>query len=72
MIYREIARKLAALSSHEIPRRVGGSHRKWHNLATSRTVPLPDWGSRDLKIGTVRAVVRQRGIDWVTFEGIAG
>jgi mRNA interferase HicA len=29
---------------------------------------LPDWGSRDLKLGTIRAAVRQLGIDWDAFE----
>lgn len=29
---------------------------------------LPDWGSRDLKIGTLRAAIRQLGIDWSEFQ----
>jgi hypothetical protein len=29
---------------------------------------VPDWGGRDLKLGTVRAAVRQLGIDWDEFE----
>ncbi len=28
---------------------------------------LPDWGAKDLKSGTVRAVVRQLGLDWAAF-----
>ena len=31
MNYKELAKKLRALGCHEIPRRSGGSHRKWFN-----------------------------------------
>jgi len=31
---------------------------------------LPDWGSKDLKAGTVRAAVKQLGIEWSEFEKI--
>ncbi len=56
MRYREIKRKL-----REIPRQAGGSHHKWHNPITNAITPIPDWGTKDLKIGTVRAIVRQLG-----------
>jgi predicted RNA binding protein YcfA (HicA-like mRNA interferase family) len=68
MTYREAARKLSALGCREVPRRGGGSHRKWTNPATSRSTVLPDHGGRDLKLGTVRAAVRQLGLDWAAFE----
>ena len=68
MTYREAARRLARLGCRELPRRGGGSHRKWFNPQSQRAVALPDWGSRDLKIGTVRAVVRRLTIDWKDFE----
>lgn len=68
MKYRDVARKLKALNCQELPRRGGGSHRKWHNPATGRAAVLPDWGAKDLKLGTVRAAVRQLGIDWGVFE----
>jgi mRNA interferase HicA len=68
MTYREAARKLTALGCREIPRKGGGSHRKWHNPATNRSTIVPDWGSRDLKTGTVRGAVRQLGIEWSAFE----
>jgi hypothetical protein len=29
---------------------------------------VPDWGGRDLKVGTVHAVVRQLGIEWSAFQ----
>jgi predicted RNA binding protein YcfA (HicA-like mRNA interferase family) len=68
MTYREATRKLAALGCHELPRRGGGSHRKWYNPNTRQVISLPDWGGRDLKLGTLRAAVRQLGLDWRDFE----
>jgi len=68
MKYRDVARKLKQLGCQELPRRGGGSHRKWHSPATGRATVLPDWGGKDLKLGTVRAAVRQLGIDWQTFQ----
>ncbi|MGE0534858.1 MAG: type II toxin-antitoxin system HicA family toxin [Pirellulales bacterium] len=68
MNYREVGRKLTALGCLEIPRRAGGSHRKWHNPSNTRSTVVPDWGSRDLKLGTIRAAVRQLGLDWVEFQ----
>jgi predicted RNA binding protein YcfA (HicA-like mRNA interferase family) len=57
--YREVTRKLLALGCTELPRKSGGSHRKWFNPALQKITSLPDWGSRDLKLGTVRAAVKQ-------------
>lgn len=68
MTYREAARKLSTLGCHEIARRGGGSHRKWTNPASGRSTVLPDHGGRDLKLATLRAAVRQLGLDWVAFE----
>ena len=68
MRYRDVARKLRDLGCEELPRRGGGSHRAWHNPATGRIAPVPDWGSKDLKIGTLRHIVRQLGLDWGTFK----
>ncbi len=68
MKYRDVARTLTALGCEELPRKGGGSHRKWHNSATQRTTVIPDWGGRDLKLGTVRAAVRQLGIGWREFQ----
>lgn len=68
MTYREAARKLAVLGCHELPRKGGGSHRKWLNPVAGRSTVLPDWGSRDLKTGTLRGAVRQLGLNWTDFE----
>jgi len=69
MKYREVAGKLRRLGCQELSRRSNGSHRKWFNPATGRATVLPDWGAKDLKEGTLRAALRQLGIDWQTFEG---
>ncbi len=67
MRYRDVAQKLAALACREIPRTGGGSHRKWLNPLTNRSTIVPDWGGKDLKLGTVRAAVRQLGLTWEAF-----
>ena len=68
MNYRDAARRLKSLGCVEIPRTGGGSHRKWHNPATAAATVIPDWGARDLKPGTLRAAVRQLGLDWDRFQ----
>lgn len=68
MRYREVARKLSHLGCYEIPRRSQGSHRRWFNPQTRKNASLPDWGGRDLKIGTLRSAIRQLGIDWGEFR----
>ncbi|NJL48408.1 MAG: type II toxin-antitoxin system HicA family toxin [Leptolyngbyaceae cyanobacterium SM2_5_2] len=70
MNYCEVVRKLEALGCQELPRRGGGSHRKWLNPNTQQATVLPDWGSRDIKLGTLRAAIRQLGIDWQVFKNM--
>jgi mRNA interferase HicA len=70
MRYHEVARKLRALGCKELPRHSGGSHRKWHNPSTGRIASAPDWGGKDLKMGTIRHIVRQLGLDWEDFKHI--
>jgi predicted RNA binding protein YcfA (HicA-like mRNA interferase family) len=68
MKYREVAKKVTALGCRELPRSGDGSHRKWLNPATNQITIVPDWGGDDLKLGTVRAAVRQLGLDWEAFR----
>jgi mRNA interferase HicA len=68
MKYCDVARKLTVLGCHELPRSSGGSHRKWFNPGSQLVTVVPDWGGKDLKFGTVRAAVRQLGINWRDFE----
>jgi predicted RNA binding protein YcfA (HicA-like mRNA interferase family) len=69
MTYRDVTRRLTALGCVELPRRSGGSHRKWLNPAAQRATVIPDWGGHDIKLGTVRSAVRQLGIEWQEFRG---
>ncbi len=66
--YREVAKKLTSLGCRESPRTGDGSHRKWFNPATDNITVVPDWGGDDLKLGTIRGVVRQLGISWDDFK----
>lgn len=68
MKYREVARKLIVLGCQELPRKSGGSHRKWFNPATQRSTVIPDWSGSDLKLGTVRSAIRQLDINWQDFQ----
>lgn len=68
MKYREVTRKLKILGCEEIPRRSGGSHRKWVNRANGRGTIIPDHGAKDLKTNLVKGVVKQLGLEWKDFE----
>lgn len=72
MKYREAARKLHVLGCIELPRHSGGSHRKWMNPFNNRGAVIPDWGSRDLKAGTLRQAIKQLGINWDDFMETEG
>jgi mRNA interferase HicA len=67
--YREIEKKLRKLGCLELPRRGGGSHRKWHNPSNHAVliVIVPDWGSKDLRTGTLRSIVKDLNLDWEEF-----
>jgi mRNA interferase HicA len=70
MNYKDLTRKLRVLGCHEISRRGRGSHRKWFNPSSGRGTTVPDWGNRDLKEGTIKAILRQLGIDRADFERV--
>jgi predicted RNA binding protein YcfA (HicA-like mRNA interferase family) len=67
MKYREISRKLKSLGCDEMRNRGAGSHRVWRNPRNRKIAPIPDWGPKDLKLGTLRAIIRQLGLDWQEF-----
>jgi len=37
------------------------------NPASGRGTVVPDWGADDLKLGTLRAIIRQLGLEWDAF-----
>ena len=68
MKYREVEKKLRKLGCIELPRRSGGSHRKWQNPTLNTKTTVPDWGSKDLKLGTLRSAIKDLGLDWEEFN----
>jgi predicted RNA binding protein YcfA (HicA-like mRNA interferase family) len=59
--YREVARKLRAFG-FAFDRPGPGSHEVWRNAATGRKVTIPHH-SRDMAEGTLRAILREAGIN---------
>ena len=69
MRYRELAKRLKKLGCIE-DRQGKGSHQLWYNPASQKIAPIPDWGSKDLSPGTVRAIIRELGISREDFGPI--
>ena len=59
--YRDLARKLKACG-FRFDRQAAGSHEIWYNPTTNRYTTLPNHPGA-LPEGTVRAILRQAGID---------
>jgi predicted RNA binding protein YcfA (HicA-like mRNA interferase family) len=59
--YREVARKLR-IFGFAFDRPGPGSHEVWRHIVTGRKVTLPHH-SREMAEGTLRAVLREAGID---------
>ncbi len=62
MRYRDLIRKLRKLGC-EFERQGRRSHEIWVKLGTELEGTVPDWGSKDLKLGTVRKILRDLQID---------
>ena len=65
--YRELTRRLRNLGC-ELERTARGSHEIWINTATHARTTIPNWGSRDLRAGTLAAILRDLGISRQEFE----
>jgi len=63
--YRDVIRKLKA-SGFELDRQAAGSHEIWHNPKTDRYTTVPNHPG-NMPEGTLRAILRQAGIDPDTF-----
>ena len=59
--YREVARRLRKLG-YAFDRHGPGSHEIWRHTETGRKVTLPHH-ARDMREGTLRAILREAGID---------
>jgi predicted RNA binding protein YcfA (HicA-like mRNA interferase family) len=66
--YREAARRLRALG-FEFDRHAKGSHEIWWSPTTRRRTTLPNHPG-DLPEGTLRAILRQAGVQPEEFLGI--
>jgi mRNA interferase HicA len=69
MRYRDLARRLRDLGCEHV-RDGAGSHRIWWNPANARFTTIPDWGSKDIKPGTVRQILNDLGIERSRFGQI--
>ena len=69
MKYRELSQRLKELGCVDLGSGKG-SHRKWHNPKNGKVTVAPDWGSKDLAPGTVRAIIRELGISREEFGKI--
>jgi mRNA interferase HicA len=70
MNYQELTRKLHILGCREIARRGGGSHRKWINPNSGKGTVIPDWGNKDLKMGTIRGILKRLDINYEEIEKV--
>ena len=61
MTYRELTRKLRRLGCI-FDRQGRGDHEIWINTTKRTRTTIPNWRGRDLKPGTVRAIIRDLGI----------
>ncbi len=62
MIYRELSKRLRKLGC-EFVRNGVGSHRIWWNPKTGNYTTIPDWGSKDLKMGTLHTILVDLGLN---------
>lgn len=68
MKYRVVAKKLKLFGCNEIlERRSTGSHRIWANPITEKEASIPDRGGKELRIGTLRSILKQLEIDYQEF-----
>lgn len=61
MTYRELTRFLSR-NGCSLFRNAKGSHKIWINRASGAKTTVPDWGSRDLKPGTVSGILKDLGL----------
>ena len=67
MNHRELTRKLKRMGC-EFYRQGIGSHEVWININNDATTIIPNWRARDLKPGTISAILRDLGISRRDFD----
>ncbi|MDE2788069.1 MAG: type II toxin-antitoxin system HicA family toxin [Chloroflexota bacterium] len=69
MTYRELTRKLRRLGCY-FDRQGRGGHEIWMNADSRTRTTIPNWGSRDLRPGTIGAILHDLGISRDDFERV--
>ena len=67
MTYRELTRKLRRLGC-QFDRQGRGDHEVWINVDSTARTTIPNWGVRDLRPGTIGAILRDLGMSRAEFE----
>ena len=67
MNYHELTSRLRSLGC-EFDRRAKGDHEIWIRLATGYRTTVPNWGSKDLRAGTISKILRDLEIPRRDFE----
>ena len=67
MNYRELTHKLRRLGC-EFERQGRGDHEIWINTNTRTRTTIPNWQGRDMRTGTVRAILRDLAISRDDFD----
>jgi len=65
--YQQLTRKLRSLDC-VFDRQAKGDHEIWLNVRTGTRTTIPNWGSKDLKPGTISKIIRDLGIRKEDFE----
>ena len=61
MNYNELA-KLMKNAGWQFDRNGKGSHKIWRHPERQYQIPIPDYGSKEIKPNLVRAIIKQAGI----------
>ena len=69
MNYRQLTRKLRQLGC-EFDQSAKGDHEIWINIGTHVRTTIPNWGSKDLKAGTISGILRNPGVSRERFERV--
>ncbi len=69
LTYREVTRRLRTLG-FRFYRQGKGSHELWVRDSDGRVIPVPHHRGKSIRKGTVRAIIREVGLDVEEFMGL--
>ncbi|MBM4461146.1 MAG: type II toxin-antitoxin system HicA family toxin [Chloroflexi bacterium] len=67
--YQEVTRRLRKLG-FRLYRHGKGSHEVWVRDTDGRVIPVPHHGSKAIRTGTMRAIIRETGLSVEEFMGL--